>query len=157
METLTSRAGRSTHAWWPDECDEDGRWGAQAYADAQTMMRRSFAQRWSRRLRHWSRALAARWLGGAASLVARKDVSWCPHRAPLMASAGRPMILAAAHRGLLQRLAFMRRVSHVDARWRAIAPRLVAAVREIRGGGGRRPAAAPASLRRCRDGWSEFF
>ncbi|KZV19642.1 hypothetical protein F511_43061 [Dorcoceras hygrometricum] len=24
-------------------------------------------------------------------------------------------------------------------------------------GGGRRPAAAPASLRRCRDGWSEFF
>ncbi|KZV16747.1 hypothetical protein F511_40822 [Dorcoceras hygrometricum] len=25
------------------------------------------------------------------------------------------------------------------------------------GGGGRRPIAAPASLRRCRDGWSEFF
>ncbi|KZT75549.1 hypothetical protein F511_47427 [Dorcoceras hygrometricum] len=55
------------------------------------MMRRSFAQRWSRRLRHWSRALAVRWLGGAASLVARKDVSWCPHRAPLMASAGRTL------------------------------------------------------------------
>ncbi|KZT75688.1 hypothetical protein F511_47287 [Dorcoceras hygrometricum] len=29
--------------------------------------------------------------------------------------------------------------------------------RKIHGGGGRRPAAAPASLRRCRDGWSEFF
>ncbi|KZV13742.1 hypothetical protein F511_45094 [Dorcoceras hygrometricum] len=28
---------------------------------------------------------------------------------------------------------------------------------KIHGGGGRRPAAAPASLQRCRDGWSDFF
>ncbi|KZV42500.1 hypothetical protein F511_20953 [Dorcoceras hygrometricum] len=60
-------------------------------------------------------------------------------------------------RGMLQRLAFMRCASHVDARWRAIAPRLVAAVRKIHGGGGRQPVAAPVSPRRCRDGWSDFF
>ncbi|KZV26212.1 hypothetical protein F511_44396 [Dorcoceras hygrometricum] len=29
--------------------------------------------------------------------------------------------------------------------------------RKIHDGGGRRPVAAPASFRRCRDGWSEFF
>ncbi|KZT76968.1 hypothetical protein F511_46008 [Dorcoceras hygrometricum] len=29
--------------------------------------------------------------------------------------------------------------------------------RKIHDGGGRRPVAAPASFRRCRDGWSDFF
>ncbi|KZT75329.1 hypothetical protein F511_47646 [Dorcoceras hygrometricum] len=38
--------------------------------------------------------------------------------------------------------------------WRGVAH---AAAAIFRGGGGRRPAAAPASFRRCRDGWSKFF
>ncbi|KZT76918.1 hypothetical protein F511_46057 [Dorcoceras hygrometricum] len=67
----------------------------------------------------------------APRLTLRRWKGAGPHDCRLLADA---MILAAAHRGLLQRLAFMRCVSHVDARWRAIAPRLVTAVREIRGG-----------------------
>ncbi|KZT76689.1 auxilin-like protein 1 [Dorcoceras hygrometricum] len=47
----------------------------------------------------------------------------------------------------------MRCASHVDARWRVIAPRLVAAVRNFRDGA----AAGRPPLRRCRDDWSEFF
>ncbi|KZT75545.1 hypothetical protein F511_47430 [Dorcoceras hygrometricum] len=61
----------------------------------------------------------------------------------------------------------------VAARWRKSGERrctagctmMRAAVRRARAlvpprffrGGGRRPAAAPVPLRRCRDGWSEFF
>ncbi|KZT76244.1 hypothetical protein F511_46730 [Dorcoceras hygrometricum] len=41
-----------------------------------------------------------------------------------------------------------------DARCRAPACALAA---HVISDGGRRPAAAPATLRRCRDGWSEFF
>ncbi|KZV30689.1 hypothetical protein F511_40633 [Dorcoceras hygrometricum] len=57
-----------------------------------------------------------------------------------------------AGRGVARR--WMRARWRDDARCRALTCGLAA---HVISDGGRRPAAAPAPLRRCRDGWSEFF
>ncbi|KZV06950.1 hypothetical protein F511_45568 [Dorcoceras hygrometricum] len=48
----------------------------------------------------------------------------------------------------------------LDARWTlgvAVGATVCRAWRDVVRAQRRRPAAAPASLRRCRDGWSDFF
>ncbi|KZV07174.1 hypothetical protein F511_45343 [Dorcoceras hygrometricum] len=98
-------------------------------------------------------------VGGAP--VAWRSARLCCDAARLEALAGRTKrrwldalrdLTAAAGRGVTRR--WKRARWRGDARCRA--PVCALAVHVI-SNGGRRPAAAPASLRRCRDGWSDFF
>ncbi|KZV16434.1 hypothetical protein F511_29120 [Dorcoceras hygrometricum] len=113
------------------------------------------------------RRLARRWLmleslvdvGGAP--VARRSVRLCCDAARLVAPADRTKrrwldalrdLAAAAGRGATRR--WMHARWRGDAHYRAPPCALAA---HVISDGGRRPVAAPASLRRCRNGWSEFF
>ncbi|KZV06870.1 hypothetical protein F511_45648 [Dorcoceras hygrometricum] len=92
----------------------------------------------------WPRERAARWR------------RWCAR--PVAAIGGQTLLMCAAgcayllHAGLPvveQRCAASRTTMRAIARLSCAAA--------IFHGCGRLPAAAPASLRRCRDGWSDFF
>ncbi|KZV53505.1 hypothetical protein F511_28680 [Dorcoceras hygrometricum] len=89
METLASRAGPATHAWWPDECDEDGRWSWRSVAQG-----RAHRCAWSGResphlsprprrcvVLGWPDLLRC-WMRDAAGLLLRIIVRRCAAPAP---------------------------------------------------------------------------
>ncbi|KZT76747.1 hypothetical protein F511_46228 [Dorcoceras hygrometricum] len=92
-------------------------------------------RRWSTLVERPLRALVLR-------RRATRGACW-PDEAPLAGRVARP-------RGRC----WSRRYTPLDARCRAPACALAA---HVISDGGRRPAAAPGSFRRCRDGWSDFF
>ncbi|KZV29399.1 hypothetical protein F511_21308 [Dorcoceras hygrometricum] len=130
MDDLMSRAGRATRARWPGDYATAGRDVRAPLAAA--------ACRAGRRRARWSHVLSDGW----PLDVARDGRRW----AALFETKRRCWPHDCAHGGARRR-------------WSAA---LVAAACAPCGArdfvdGGRRPAAAPANLRRCRDGWSEFF
>ncbi|KZT76722.1 putative serine incorporator [Dorcoceras hygrometricum] len=141
METLTSHAGRATRAWRPDE---------RAHADGRIAgrFRRKLLRRWSSTTGDARSRFTRGWPAAAASLIERwSTLPAAGHEVlredgvPLRAGLGARLSPAGRR---------LRRAVEHDARW----PRdVVRCRRDLRGGG----SAGRPPLRRCRDGWSEFF
>ncbi|KZU10664.1 hypothetical protein F511_45984 [Dorcoceras hygrometricum] len=99
------------------------------------------------------------WPLAGRALAPRDAHDWPAAAAPLLD----PMrndgwrCTATKRRLLADRCATLRRVGCAQARWPRDVARDFVRRRANFSCGGRRPAAAPGMLRRCRDGWSDFF